>query len=285
MSVLVLGAGGQLGSVLARRFEGDDEVVARTRAELDITDTAAVRAVVAAIRPSLIVNGAAYTRVDEAEREPVRALMTNAIAVRALARAAAEVGAGLVHFSTDFVFDGTGSRPYCEDDAPNPRSVYAASKLLGEWFAAEVPQHYVLRVESLFGGPRRRSSVDKIVDGLVAGEPVRVFVDRTVSPSYVEDVAWATRELVARRAPPGVYHCVNTGVCTWYELAEEAARILGVTPRLVPVRTAEVVLPAPRPQYCALSNAKLASVGIPMPPWQDALARHLAHVSRWGRPT
>lgn len=276
MTVVVTGAAGQLGSALVRLFAADSRVVALTRAELDLADGRAVHDTLARLAPALVINCAAYNHVDQAEREPVAALAVNALAVRALARAAAEVRATLVHYSTDFVFDGTATRPYREDDPPNPRSVYAVSKLLGEWFAADAPRYYVLRVESLFGGDRRKSSVDRILDALANGQPVRVFVDRTTTPSYVEDVAQATRALIERGAENGVYHCVSSGACTWYELAQEAARLLGVQPHLEPIRVAEVALPAQRPQYCVLSNAKLAALGIVMPPWQDALARHIA---------
>ena len=277
-TVLVTGAAGQLGSAIVGLFREEADVVPLTRADLDVTDGRAVRDTVAAVRPSVVINCAAYNHVDEAEREPVAALAANALAVRSIADAAAGIDAAFVHYGTDFVFDGTGTRPYREDDPPDPRSVYAVSKLLGEWFATDAPRHYVVRVESLFGGPRRKSSVDKIIDGLVADDPVRVFVDRTVSPSYVEDVALATKALVASGAEPGLYHCVNTGACSWHELAEEAARLLGVRPALVPVKAAETPMPAARPLYCALSNAKLAGVGIAMPPWQDALARHIARL-------
>jgi dTDP-4-dehydrorhamnose reductase len=276
MKVLVTGAAGQLGAVIVRHCSADADVVALTRAELDLADTPAVRAAVAATRPAVVINCAAYNQVDAAETDAQTALTVNALAVRALARAAAEAGAAFVHYGTDFVFDGRAARPYTEEDPPNPRSVYAASKLVGEWFAADAPRHYVLRVESLFGGASRKSSTDKIIDQLASGEEARVFVDRTVSPSYVEDVARATRALLAREAPSGVYHCVNSGLCTWHELGAEIARLLDVPARLVPVRVADVRLPAERPQYCALSNAKLAALGIEMPSWQDALARHIA---------
>lgn len=277
-TVLVTGAAGQLGSAVVALFGPDAEVVPLARADLDLTDGRAVRDRIAATCPSVVINCAAYNHVDEAERQPVAALEVNALAVRSMARATADAGGTFVHYSTDFVFDGTATRPYREDDPPNPRSVYAASKLLGEWFAADAPRHYVLRVESLFGGARRKSSVDRIVDGLVAGDPVRAFVDRTVSPSYVEDVALATRALLAGGVAPGLYHCVNGGACTWYELADEAARLLEVRPTLVPARAAETAMPASRPLYCALSNAKLASAGIQMPTWQEALGRHIAKV-------
>jgi len=214
--------------------------------------------------------------VDGAEDRAIEAIQINALAVRALARATAVAGARLVHFSTDFVFDGRlAERPYVEDDQPSPQSVYAASKLLGEWFAADAPRHYVLRVESLFGGSSRRSSVDRIASAIREGRPERVFVDRTVTPSFVNDIGDATWRLLESEAPYGLYHCVNTGTTTWFELATEIAGILGVRAQIVPVRVAEVPFRAKRPQYAALSNDKLRRAGIEMPSWREAIRRYL----------
>lgn len=276
MKLVVTGAGGQLGQAIVRRFRADHEVVGLPRAALDLSRHADVLRAMAAERPHVIVNCAAYTNVDGAEEDAMAALDANAFAVRSLARAAVETGAALVHYSTDFVFDGDAAQPYTEDDLPAPQSIYAQSKLLGEWLAADAPRHYVLRVESLFGGPMARSSIDRIIDAVSEDRDARVFVDRVVSPSYVDDVADATAALLDRQAPAGVYHCVNTGHATWHEVAVEIARLLErPAPRLVPVRVADVKLRAPRPQYAALSNAKLAAAGITMPTWQDALRRHL----------
>jgi dTDP-4-dehydrorhamnose reductase len=277
--VFVTGAAGQLGSQVARLFS-DVEVVAPARASLDIADPAAVRDAIAAARPQLVVNCAAFNDVDGAEDAPLAALQVNAFAVRSLARAAAAAGAVLVHYSTDFVFDGTAEEPYTEDAAPRPCSTYAASKLLGEWFALEAPQAFVLRVESLFGTREgwggRRGTLENLVAGLEAGREVRAFIDRIVSPSYIVDVAAATRYLVEAGCAPGLYHCVNEGAASWHEVALEAARLLGAAPRIRPVRTADVPMRAARPRYCALSPHKLAEAGFPMPPWEDALRRWLA---------
>ena len=275
MSVLVTGAAGQLGAAIVSLFSRDHEVVGVTRRELDLADSGAIRRLVDRVRPAVIINCAAYNNVDAAQVHQVEAMAVNALAVRALGRAAREMDATLVHYGTDFVFDGTATRPYREDDQPNPRSVYGISKLMGERFAEDAPRHYVLRVESLFGGHHRRSSVDKIVEALAAGREAQVFVDRTVSPTYVEDVARTTHALVARRVAPGLYHCVGEGLCSWHELGTEIARLLGVPARLVPVSMADVTLPAERPLYCALENAKLNALGLRMPSWQDALARYL----------
>ena len=278
--VLVTGAGGQLGEAMRAQLGARHEVVAMTRAELDLANAPAVLDAVTSVCPDAIVNCAAYTDVDGAEREPAAALAANAWAVRTLARAAGDIRATLVHFSTDFVFDGVSERPYTEDDPPNPRGAYASSKLLGEWFAAGVPSHYILRVESLFGGPRARSSVDRIIQALQEGAEVRAFVDRTVSPSYVDDVVAATLELLERRSPSGVYHCVNSGWTTWSGLARELSAILqrpDATILEVPMASANLV--APRPKFAALSNHKLESQGIAMPTWQDALRRHVRQLA------
>jgi dTDP-4-dehydrorhamnose reductase len=309
MKALVIGAAGQLGTAMMERLKGSSQngsrpsshagsqggsrdgsperivrfdVVSLTRADVDLTDAAALRGAVLGLKPNIILNCAAYNLVDQAEDDPRPALDVNAFAPRVLAEAAEETGATLVHYSTDFVFDGKASAPYTEADPARPQSVYGSSKLLGEWFAAQAPRHYVLRVESLFGGTYVRSSIDKIISTIEKGEETRVFVDRIVTPSYVEDVVTATLALVDRGAPYGLYHCVNSGETTWYGLAEEVARLLEREARLAPVKVADVKMRAQRPQYCALSNRKLAEAGVPMPSWQDSLARYLAVVRQRG---
>ncbi len=275
MRILVVGAGGQLGTAIVDSFSPRADVVALRRAALDITDGSAVGATVARERPDVIINCAAYNDVDGAEENVETALASNAFAVLALARAARDAGALLIHYSTDFVFDGRSDRPYSETDEARPESAYAASKLLGEWFAAEAPSCFVLRVESLFGGRQRRSSIDRIVATLTEGTPTRVFSDRTVTPSFVADVAAATWRLIETRPAFGLYHCVNSGVTTWLGLAARIRGLMAGSGELVPVRTADVTFRARRPQYCALSNAKLSAVGISLPAWEDAVERYL----------
>jgi dTDP-4-dehydrorhamnose reductase len=279
MKVLVTGAHGLLGAAITREFEEDHEVLALDRGALDVTDAGAVERVVSGARPDLVVNCAAYNNVDGAEDAPETALDVNAFAVLSLARAAARAGAILVHFSSDFVFDGESDTPYTEADRANPQGAYAASKLLGDWFALEMEQAYVLRVESLFGPPAdggsRRGSLGTIADRIRAGEEVPVFVDRTVSPSHTPDIARAVRALVETRAAPGLYHCVNSGHATWAIVAETIARMLDMPLRMRPMTLASAGLRARRPRYCALSNAKLRAAGVEMPDWQAALAGFL----------
>ena len=279
MRLLITGSSGQLGSAVVRAFS-DRDCICHTSASLDIADPSAVRQAVASARPDVIINCAAYNNVDGAEDRPWDALAVNGFAVRSLARAAEDVGATLVHYGTDFIFDGEATTPYTEASVPAPRSRYGASKLLGEWFALDAPVSYVLRVESLFGTTRtftgRRGSMDGIVNALEAGREVPVFTDRVVSPGYVVDIAAATRHLLDTQAPRGVYHCTNSGSTRWVEIAEVLAGLLGVTPRLRLVSSDQVALKASRPRYSALSTEKIAAAGFPMPDWTDALRRWLA---------
>ena len=283
--VVVVGAAGRLGASIVAAC-GGTEVIAYTRATLDITDPDAVRRTVAEAAPAAIINCAAFNDVDGAEDHPARAFAVNAFAVRSLARAAEVCGARFVHFSTDFVFDGESAEPYLETDAAAPRSVYGLSKLLGEWFALDAPRGFVLRVESLFGAPPgwsgRAGSLDSIIESLEQDREVTVFTDRVVSPSYVHDIARAVRHLLEHRAAPGLYHCVNDGHATWYEVAAEAARVLGVRPRLRCMTMAETAFRASRPRYCALAGRKLAATGFTMPTWNDALRRRLTRTARGG---
>jgi dTDP-4-dehydrorhamnose reductase len=283
--VAVVGARGQLGAAIVHEFSTSrpaHDVLAFGHQALDINDDDAVEAAMRDARPDAIVNCAAYNEVDAAEDHPVDALNLNAFAVRTLASAAERAGAAFVHFGSDFVFDGRASAPYAEADTPSPLSSYGASKMLGEWFALDAPRSYVLRVESLFGrahgGGPPKGSVAGILKGLRAGSAPRVFEDRTVSPTYIIDAAVATRRLLESSAPPGLYHCVSSGFCTWLEFGVELARLLGLEPTLTPVKVADVSLKARRPQFCALSNEKLRRAGIDMPTWQDALARYTAQI-------
>lgn len=285
--VLVTGASGRLAMFVAEAF-ADRRVVARSRQELDIADTASVRRTVAELKPAVVINCAAYNDVEAAEDAAPAALAVNAFGVRNLARAAASCGARLVHYSTDFVFDGESQHPYEEADATRPQSVYAASKWLGERFALQAPGTLVLRVESLFGCSPRwsgpRGSLDAMVERMRDGQDVRAFTDRVVTPSFMHDVARATRELVDSGAEPGIYHVVNSGHATWDAVAAEAARVLGADVRVVPITLADVRMRASRPRYCALSNAKLAAAGVPMPHWQDAIQRWLGPGAQAGAP-
>jgi dTDP-4-dehydrorhamnose reductase len=224
------------------------------------------------------VNCSAYNAVDAAETDASSAFAVNARGPATLAAAARRTAAVLVHFSSDFVFDGAAETPYDEDSPTHPLNVYGASKLAGETEARRAGRYYVLRLESNFGGAAcngQRATVDQITDNIIARRPVRAVVDRTVSPSYVVDVARATRLLLERRAADGIYHCVNSGFTTWYDLAQKVAALIDVPAEITPVMSTDLKVVAPRPRFCALSNRKLRQCGIEMPGWESALERHL----------
>jgi dTDP-4-dehydrorhamnose reductase len=273
---LVLGADGQLGSAFAKALSSMCRVVAVDVQSVDICAAAELSELVRRSGPGTIVNCAAWNGVDQAEDQPLDALYTNAFAVRTLAALATEVGATLVHFSTDFVFDGRASTPYGELDAPAPLSVYGMSKLLGDYVAATTPNHYVLRLSSLYGGARRTSFVDRIAAMLAEGKSISVYRDRTVSLSYVPDVVDATLRLVKNGAPYGLYHCAAADFCSWYDVALEVARRTSADPSCVqPIEFSNPPTGARRPMFCALSTTKLARAIGPLPGWQDALQRYL----------
>lgn len=277
MKVLVVGAAGQLGQAMVTHLAAEHEVVAATRADVDLTRHAAVIDFVGRLAPQAIVNCAAYNDVDGAQSRQHHAFAANAFAPRTLARAAEAIDATLIHYSTDFVYAGTATQPYAETDLPEPQSVYAQSKLMGEWMVADWRKHYVLRVESLFGGTLAKSSVDRIVAAVRGGSESPVFFDRVTSPSFIADVAAASAHLLRAGAPFGLYHCVNSGHATWLDLGREIARVLGCSDAaLKPVSVDDVKFLAPRPRFAALSNQKMANAGFAMPTWQDAISRHLS---------
>jgi len=275
--VLVTGAGAQLGGAILTRLAGACRLEGLTRQQLDVTSSIAVEAAVRDLSPDVVVNCASYNDVDGAERDAVAALEINGLAVGHLADACTRHGARLVHYSTDFVFDPADDPGLLVETSPvAPRSVYAQSKLLGELLAKRTPRHWVFRVASLYGGSRTKSSLDRIATMLLEGGTVKAFSNRTVTSSYVPDLADALAQALARDVAPGVYHCVNTGKTTWVEVARTLAAALGrdadqaVTPSIFD----PAAFPARRPTYAALSNAALAAQGVTLPTWQDAIARY-----------
>jgi len=284
MRVLVVGAAGQLGRELLRVLPGAT-TVPLTRADVDLRDTAALRARVAELRPAVVVNVAADNRVDEAERDPREAVAVNAVAPGALADACADAGAFLVHFSTDYVFDGRAHRPYTEDDTPGPLGAYARSKHEGERRVGALPRHAIVRVAGLYaaGGSRGKggSFVDRILARARAGEPLRVVTDQRTAPTWARDVAVAVARLlprlVAGDAPAGVYHVTNAGDCSWHEFASAALALAGIDRPVEAITSADLGAPAPRPAYSILANTRLAALGEPpLRSWHAALAEYLA---------
>jgi dTDP-4-dehydrorhamnose reductase len=217
--------------------------------------------------------------VDGAEARALAAYRVNAEAVWSLAGIAREVDATLVHYSTEFVYDGTLERPYTEDDEPALQSVYGMTKLVGERLAQRAERSYVLRLSSLYGGHTRRTTVDWILRQAHAGQPVTAFADRTVSPSYVPEVVEASLELLLREAPCGLYNCGSLDSCSWADLA---GRVLAACGRPDLLRRVPFVAQpnrAVRPRNCTMSSARLRAQVVAAPGrWSDALSDYLARM-------
>jgi dTDP-4-dehydrorhamnose reductase len=274
--VLVTGSKGQLGKAFIDRLSVDCAVTGVDLDELDVADRIRVREFVRGRRPATIINCAAFTNVDGAESQPLDAIRANAEAVWNLARLADEFGAALLHFSTEFVWDGELDRPYAEDDEPAPKSVYGITKLLGERFALAAGRTYVLRLSSLYGGHTGRTSVDWIIRQARANLPVTAFSDRTVSPSYVPDVVSASLELLGSGAPFGLYNCGSSDWCAWAGLAAHVLGTIGRPDLLEPVPFVPQPGRAVRPKNCTMSSAKLGrQVTVPPRSWRAALSDYL----------
>ncbi len=264
MRVLVTGAGGQLGrEVVDACTAAGDEVVACDRAALDVADRDRVLQVVVAAAPDVVVHAAAHTNVDGCETDPDRAYAVNALGTRHVAEAARMVGARVCYVSTDYVFDGTASRPYHEWDATNPLSVYGRSKLGGE--AVLGADDTVVRT-SWVCGRHGRNFVKTILGRAATGQQLTVVDDQHGCPTFAEDLAAMVRRLAVARLP-GVFHVTNRGPTTWYRLARDAVAAAGLDPELVtPITTAQMQppRPAPRPAYSVLDNAALRLSGLPL---------------------
>ena len=258
-----------------------DEVVGVDLEEIDITDPDRAMSAVALVEPAAVVNCAAYTDVDGCEIETELAFLVNSKGPSNLAVACREVGARLVHVSTDFVFDGEKGEPYLEEDELNPRSVYGSSKLEGEKNVfANLEDHVIVRTAWLFG-PNGVNFVDKILARAEAGEKLRVVDDQVGSPTYTRHLAPAIRQLLEIDYR-GTVHAANTGAVSWYGFAEEILAAAGYEAELEPITSEELAASAPRPAYSVLNTDKLELlVGETLPPWQVGLEYYLREMGKY----
>jgi dTDP-4-dehydrorhamnose reductase len=279
LRIAVIGADGQLGSDLVKALRGD-EVVPLYYPAFDITEPASALRTLQDIRPDTVINTAAFNRVDECEEDPWPPFRMNALAVRDLSLAARELGFCLMHFSTDYVFDGRQRRPYAEDDVPNPLSVYGVSKLAGEYFVrALAGKFFLVRTCGLYGAAGSREKgynfVDKIISLAGGGKTVRVVDDQWVTPTSTAELADRLSALI-RTAQYGLYHLTNEGACTWYGFAREIFSVLGREAQLEPVDSLALDATARRPTYSVLENRHARDIGLPdFSPWQEALRDYL----------
>ena len=284
MRVLVTGSRGQVGGELVRALEGVGEVIAHDRATLDLAKPADIAARVRDVEPHVIVNAAAYTAVDRAQSDEGAAHAVNAVAPGILAEEARRAGALLVHYSTDYVFDGTKREPYVESDATNPLNVYGRTKLEGERaIAASGAAHVILRTSWVYG-PRGGNFVRTMLRLAGEREELRIVDDQRGAPTSSVQLARATVAILGKgREAPGLYHATAAGETTWFGFAqaifaewshrEPAFR----APRLVPIATRDYPTPARRPANSVLDSSHLAATfGVRLGPWREALAETLA---------
>ncbi|HEY9140353.1 MAG TPA: dTDP-4-dehydrorhamnose reductase [Bryobacteraceae bacterium] len=283
---VVFGAAGQLGVELVRELRSRGYVTAGfDRGQVDITDGAAVESAVAAHDAQVVFNCAAYNQVDVAEREPEAAFEVNALAVRHLAVACRQADARLVHFSTDYVFDGFAHHPYAEDDHPHPLSAYAVSKLAGELYAqAYLDSPLIVRTSGVFGPGGRNTARGNFVELMMrlasSQQPIRVVQDHVASPTFAPLLAARTADLV-ERGQTGVVHIGGGAPISWFQFARLIFQAAGVDPLLLATNQREYRTAARRPQYSALSNAKMERLGLePMPPMAKVLEEYFAERAR-----
>ena len=282
---MVIGASGQLGSDLVRTFDRPGELVPLTTRDIDILDAAATRAKLEALRPTCVLNTAAYNLVDRAEEDGRAAFALNAEAVGSLATICQSLGARLVHFSTDYVFDGAKRMPYLETDPTRPLSVYGESKLAGERQALERCERAVIfRVCGLFGlagslGKGKGNFVETMLRSAREGRPLRVVSDQVLCPSYTLDLARKVWAVLPKTAHP-IYHLTNAGQTSWYDFARRSLELAGATADITPVTAAEYGAKARRPAYSVLAHTNLAALGEDdLRPWDAALAAYVAERS------
>ncbi len=281
MKVLLIGAKGQLGSdlysVLSSR---GTTVIPVTHAELDVLNGEAVSAAISAARPDVVVSTAAFHKVEECEKQVSLAFEVNALGVKNLAQACDRAGCVLVHFSTDYVFDGKQRKPYCETDLPRPLSVYGASKLAGEHLVAAVFERYFLiRTCGLYGVAGSSGKGGNFVETMLRkareGSQIKVVDDQVLTPTFTGDLAEAVAGLL-EGGRFGLYHVSSEGECSWYKFAKTIFELENLTVELVPVSTDQFPSSVKRPAYSVLAKEKIRQLGLRMAPWDDALARYLA---------
>ena len=281
MKVIVFGKAGQLGRELVRVFtERGHKVSGFERAQLDVTNTAQVEHAIATASPDLVLNATAYNMVDVAEREPEAAFAGNALAVRNIALACRQSDVRFVHFSTDYVFDGTLGRAYTEEDRTHPLGAYAVSKLAGELYAqAYLDAPLIIRTSGVFGPGGLRTARGNFVEVMLrlanSGQPIKVVEDFVASPTYAPELALRTAEMVDRKLT-GIFHVGGGQPISWFDYAKLIFEVSNLNPSVVPTTEREYRTPARRPKFSALSNSKMEAHGItPMPSMKSVVQDYM----------
>ncbi len=280
MKILITGSSGQLGSEFVELFKNED-LKALPHSELDITDFERVKNFVEDFRPDILINTSAYHIVDECEDYPEKAFLVNSIAVRNLAILSKKIGFILVHFSTDYVFDGKKRSPYHEDDQPSPLSVYGLSKLCGEIFIKNIcDKFYIVRTCGLYGakgkGGKGGNFIERILKKLEEGKELKIVSDQIVTPTHTKELAEKVKALIIKKSPFGLYHMTNEGECSWFEFSKKVFELMGIEAEIKPVSSEELSLKAKRPKYSVLDNRNMRLAGITdFKHWSEALKDYI----------
>jgi dTDP-4-dehydrorhamnose reductase len=281
MKVAIIGGNGQLGMDLMVAFS-DAEAIPLAHTDIEIGELNSVSGVLSVFRPDLVINTAAFHKVDDCEKNPEQSFRVNGLGALNLAKVTEEMGIPLVHISTDYVFDGKKRAPYHETDLPQPLNAYAVTKVAGEQFIqANSSRYYIVRSSGLYGHNPCRAKGRNFIDTMlkVAKEKpeVRVVSDEVLTPTYTYHLAHQIRELVTT-GTYGIYHATNNGSCSWYEFAKEIFKNAGVTTPVIPVSAKEFPAAIKRPSYSVLENAALQSLQIDhMPHWQESLKHYFVN--------
>lgn len=279
MRVLLIGANGQLGTDLHNVLETRGvSVLPVKHADLDIRDVPRLQEVVTSFQPAVVINTSAFHKVDECEKQPAVSFEVNAIAPLRLAQLCRELGITLVHISTDYVFDGAKRTPYAEDELARPINTYGVTKLAGEHLiASATSQYFIVRTCGLFGHAGSSGKGGNFVENMLKrapGDTINVVDDQTATPTATADLAKAIAQLITT-TEYGLYHSTSEGECSWYEFTRALFELAGLERNVNAARTQDIPGGIRRPAYSVLSKSKLASLGIKMPHWRDALSQYL----------
>jgi len=292
MRILIIGADGQIGWELCRALGDTHDVLATTRSQIDMTDFDSIRGAIRQYQPQLVINAAGYTAVDRAEQEPQLAMTVNGEAVGVIGEECRKLSAAVIHYSTDYVFDGTSSTVYLPTSPANPISAYGLSKLAGEKaLRASGANHLILRTCWVYGGRGNNFLITMLRLGRERPE-LRIVNDQTGSPTWSRDIAHATADIIDRSIRPdsaevrfpggsGIHHLAASGQTTWFDFAGRIFELAGFTPlpRLIPITAAQYAAPAKRPAFSVLDCSSAAQTfGIRLPNWQDSLRTVMAEL-------
>jgi dTDP-4-dehydrorhamnose reductase len=278
MRIAVIGSTGQFGTDLVKTLENGHDVIGLAHKNIEVTDYKSCL-ILKEYQPDIVINTAAFHKTDQSEEESLKTFNINAIGAKNIAIISGEIGATTVYISTDYVFDGSKNERYTEDDSTFPINTYGISKVAGEYYTRQNPEHYIIRIASVFGAAGASGKGGNFIETMITkakkGESIAVIDDMWMSPTYTKDASLALKRIIESKLPYGIYHVTNSGCCSWYQFAEEIFQITGLNPVLTPIKSEEVSTKAKRPLFSALRSTRLPRYGIEMREWKKALCAYL----------